>query len=266
MHIPDPEATALDQDRWLGERIRAEVKALLNQHEDLAHLQKAAAVKEKVMRMSHDIRNPLATIQAVCGSLILETEDAEQLQRLQTISNQVEQLSLLLAGAVNDQIDHEDVSTWVDLVYLSQSLVNLLQYQAQDGLEIHLHLSSALYCHLPQRALARSLYQLLYNAMEALDGYAQGEIHLELRKKDDQLQIDVMDNGPGLPEELLVNGLRTYAAVRQGCALGLSSVERFARSLEGRLELSNRDTGGACVSLLLPVDCRDKETTPTWME
>jgi nitrogen-specific signal transduction histidine kinase len=73
---------------------------LLHQQEDLAHLEKDAALMEKIMRMSHDIRNPLATIQAACGFLILEIKDAEQLERLQNIDKQVEQLTSLLAGAV----------------------------------------------------------------------------------------------------------------------------------------------------------------------
>jgi signal transduction histidine kinase len=107
--------------------------------------------------MSHEIRNPLTTIQAVCGSLILETEDSEQLHRLYMISKQVDQLSSLL----NTELDLDERSTTIDLGDLSGSLVNLLQYQAREDLKIHLYLPSDPHCMLSIRALSRSLYHLL---------------------------------------------------------------------------------------------------------
>lgn len=259
MNLPDPEASVPDHDGQLRERIRAEVKALLNQQRDLAHLEKTAMMQEKLMRVSHDIRNPLTTIQAVCSALILEMEDSEQIQRLQMISKLVDQLSAMLTGAVDQGRDHHDVMTLIDLTEMLHSMVNLLQYQSYGDIDIRLDLTPNLCCTLPPRAFSSSLYQLLYNALEATRHRHPGEVRVKCRNEADELQIHILDNGPGLPRELLETGLRAYASAHPGAALGLSSVERFASSLGGRLELKNHDTGGAWVSLLLPVECPECE-------
>jgi len=261
MNHPDPETAVLDQDTQLRERIRAEVKALLNQQKNLSHLEQNAAMQEKIRRMSHAIRNPLATIQAVCSSLILETEDSEQLERLQMINAQVDQLSELLTGAVDRVQDPEEHSD-IDLGELTRALVNLLQYQASTDLDIQLHLPRNLQCTLPVRALTRSLYQLLHNALEATQALSPAVVQLRCFSDDTHVEIHVLDNGPGFPATLLELGLRAYAAANPGSALGLCSVERFASGLGGRLELKNRDTGGAWVRLLLPATPKATDSSP----
>jgi hypothetical protein len=67
------------------------------------------------MRIAHDIRNPLAAIQAVCDTLILETDDPEQLHRLRLINRQVAQLATMLAGAVDATCDDDDAPEIIDL-------------------------------------------------------------------------------------------------------------------------------------------------------
>lgn len=260
MNIPDPQATARGQSE--PERIRTEMRVLLNQRAELAQLEKVAAVEEKTMRVAHDLRSPLAAIQAVCDTLILESEDPEQLHRLRLINRQVEQLASLLAGALDATGDHDDAPETIDLHGLAQSLVNLLQYQTRDDLLFDIHLDRDLNCRLPPRGLTRSLYHLLRNAAEASMGREDGRIHLHCRRQGPRLDISVIDNGTGLPRDLLRQGVRAYSAARHGTALGLCSVERFVNGLGGHLLLRNRNSGGACVTMRLPADCRIPVTLP----
>ena len=76
------------------------------------------------------------------------------------------------------------------------------------------------------------------------------------------LFIQVQDNGPGLPDELLEKGLRAYASAQPGRALSLCSVERFTRNLNGRLELSNLEAGGARAAITLPLDAHRMPGSP----
>jgi two-component system sensor histidine kinase PilS (NtrC family) len=253
MNTADPQATTRDLAQ--RERIRTEMRVLLNQRAELAQLEKNAAVKEKTMRVAHDIRNPLAAIQAVCETLILETEDPAQLHRLGLIHRQVDELASLLAGAVDATDDHDDAPETIDLQGLAQSLVNLLQHQTRDDILFDIRLHDDLNCRLPPRGLTRSLYHLLRNAAEASMGREDGRILLRSRRFGPRLDVSVIDNGTGLPVDLVRQGVRAYSAARRGTALGLCSVERFVTGLGGRLLLRNRDTGGACVTMRLPADC-----------
>ena len=66
-------------------------------------------------------------------------------------------------------------------------------------------------------------------------------------------RICVRDDGPGLPEALLENGIRPFFSTRlKGTGLGLTLVQRVVREAGGRVELSNRKPRGAEITLLLP--------------
>jgi signal transduction histidine kinase len=257
MNIPDPDKSVRAPDDTLHECIRTEVRALLSQSSDLAHLEKVAAVKEKTLRMVHEIRNPLATIQAICSSLLLETEDPEKRERLQLINSQVDRLASALSESVYGAKDPHGTPSFVDLGDLAASLVRLLQYQTDDDLVFRIEVEPSLRCWLPERALSRSLFALLRNATDAVTGQDGGQVHLACRQGDAHVEIEVTDNGPGLPPQLLKEGLRAYAAA--GSTLGLCSVERFVRSLDGRLLFAESETGGALVRMVLPVDCHVSE-------
>lgn len=257
MNIQTLDTMFCEQDFALRERIRTEVRELLSERETLADLEKEAAVRENTMRVAHDIRNPLATIGAVCGSLILETQDPEQRERLKLISNQVDQLALALNTAVDGSDSAGDPPVSLNVGDLARSLVNLMQHQTADEVVFHLFLEPDLACRLPELGLTRSLYQLVRNATEALSGRRGDQVLLDCRKDGRHLEIRVLDNGPGLPRELIEGGLRVFSSTRSGRALGLSSVDRFARVLGGHLEFSNRESGGAQVCLVLPVNCLD---------
>lgn len=190
----------------------SEFKALLNQREDLADLERAAAVKEKTLRVAHNIRNPLATIQTICASLLMEIEDVAHQERLRLITDQIEQMSSILSEAVNREDALDDRPTTVDIEELVCSLVNLLLYQNHDGISVQVEMEPGLTGCLPQGSLSVSIYQLLRNAAQALDGRDNGKIRLSCHTRASWLIVSVIDNGPGLPGELLEKGLRSYSS------------------------------------------------------
>lgn len=256
MSTPDPHTSVFCQEESTRARNRTDIRMLLRQRAELASLEKAAAVNEMTMRVAHEIRNPLAAIQAVCGTLTMETADPGQRHRLGMLSDQVDRLASGLAGAVDGAREPHDDSIPIDLADLAHSLVNLLGFQSREDLGFRVRLGPNLACRLPRRGLTRSIYHLLRNAAEGCAGRDSGEIVLDCRLDGPQLRIQVIDDGPGLPPDLLTEGLRAYAAARPGRALGLCSVERFVNGVGGRLLLANRDTGGAQITMVLPTDCR----------
>lgn len=254
MNVPGKESMSSGEEGAIQQRIRAEAHSLLSQLSTLAHLEKAAAVTEQTMHVAHDIRNPLATISAVCSTLILESDDPEQRERLTLVSEQVDRLAAALANAVNATLQTEDPPQPLDAGELIRSLVHLLQYQIVDDLVFHLRLEPDLRCRLPPRGLTRSIYHLMRNAVDAVNGAPSGEVLVDCRKTDSQLELRVDDNGPGLPEALLNGGVHGLRVARASPSLGLSTVDRFARGLGGTLTFARRDVGGAAVCLRLPLD------------
>lgn len=57
--------------------------------------------------------------------------------------------------------------------------------------------------HADEKLLSQVLINLLKNAMQALEGQADGKIRMEVDTEKNQLLIRVTDNGPGVPSDLI---------------------------------------------------------------
>jgi signal transduction histidine kinase len=66
--------------------------------------------------------------------------------------------------------------------------------------------------------------------------------------------LEVLDRGPGLPPGLADRLFEPYVSTkRRGSGLGLSLVRDIARQHGGTVTLEDREGGGACARLVLPL-------------
>ena len=64
------------------------------------------------------------------------------------------------------------------------------------------------------------------------------------------LKISVVDDGPGFPDDLIEHGIRPFVSRRDGgSGLGLSTVQRMAQAMGGKLEITNPEPQGARVTI-----------------
>jgi C4-dicarboxylate-specific signal transduction histidine kinase len=107
--------------------------------------------------------------------------------------------------------------------------------------------------------LFQVLFNLCMNAMQAQpDG---GKVSVRIRDELSQLSgescvaIEVEDEGPGVPTELLgkiTSPFFTTKAPGEGSGLGLAIVDGLVRDAGGRLEVENREEKGARFRVVLP--------------
>jgi two-component system, sensor histidine kinase RegB len=106
-------------------------------------------------------------------------------------------------------------------------------------------------CRLPVRVFAKSLSNLLDNA--AFSASSMHAIEIELSESTNQLFISVKDRGPGWPAELLESGARPHFTTRPGgTGLGLFNCQSLCEVMGGKLDLLDREGGGAIAKLALP--------------
>ena len=98
-----------------------------------------------------------------------------------------------------------------------------------------------------------ALQNLLTNAVNVSP--PGGEIRIRLEVSADWAEIQILDQGPGIPVEILPRLFERFysSGAANGAGLGLSIVQTVAQHLGGRIELGNRPEGGACARLGLPV-------------
>ena len=103
--------------------------------------------------------------------------------------------------------------------------------------------------------LRQVIHNLLQNAQDALADTAQPRIAITIGTERESVLLTVADNGCGFPEEVLRRAFEPYVTTKpKGTGLGLAIVKKIVEEHGGRIEAENRPTGGARVSVLLPVD------------
>ena len=236
----------------LEREIRHATHALLEQSHTLARSERLAAVGELAASAAHELRNPLAGIQAALVNMCGECKDPEIAQRLPLVSTEIKRLTTRLNDLLAYSKQQPETAKVVDISKLVAELLTLLKYQVNENIKLIYSIPPNLQTLLPETEFRQALLNLLLNSAQEL-GKQGGTISLYINKQVDSLKVEVSDTGHGFPQALLEQGARPFASYReQGTGLGLSMVLRFARSLGGQLSLKNDSQGHACATLTLP--------------
>lgn len=101
---------------------------------------------------------------------------------------------------------------------------------------------------------------IIINACDALGG--KGEILISAKMQNGHILVEISDNGPGIPKEILPHIFEiNFTTKNQGAAFGLGLGLAISRDIVeqagGVISAANKDGGGAVFSVLLPVrdDC-----------
>jgi nitrogen fixation/metabolism regulation signal transduction histidine kinase len=230
----------------------------------LIQAQRDAAWGEVARRLAHEIKNPLTPIQLSAERLRrkyldrMESADAEVLDRAtHTIVQQVETMKEMVK-AFSDYARTPQVQLLpVDINNVIGEVVEL--YRGDERTRFHTRLDPALP---PIEADAGRLRQLLHNliknATESRGEAGRAELEIATRCASDVqcrfVELQVQDNGPGIPEELLGRLFEPYVTTkRKGTGLGLAIVKKIVEEHGGILWAENSPEGGACIVIRLPV-------------
>lgn len=100
--------------------------------------------------------------------------------------------------------------------------------------------------------LSQVFLNLLKNSMQALEGQMEGKITVVVRQTD-QLEIDIEDNGPGIPVDVCGQIFIPFFTTKsEGTGIGLSLCRQIIRQHGGRLELKTNYPGKVVFGIYLP--------------
>ena len=238
----------------------------------LLRAQRDAAWGEVARRLAHEIKNPLTPIQLSAERMRrrflgqMNEKDAEVLERAtHTIVQQVEAMKRMVNAFSEYARAPAMELVSFDLNQLVSEVAEL--YRAQGGgvkfellLDAHLGLVEA-----DRGRVRQILNNLLTNALEALEGQADGSVVVETHRTaiggHPVLDLIVSDNGPGFQHEIIQQVFDPYVTSKpKGTGLGLAIVKKIVEEHGGRIEADNARAGGARVRILLPLDDAARET------
>ncbi len=237
----------------LEKEVRSATQALLEQHRSLANAERLAVVGETAAGVAHELRNPLAGISMSLGNLRREASDPDVAERLNVLILEIDRITRLLEQYLSSARHVPEPARRIDIGELVTSLLHLLQYQVPTHIRLESQVLERIKCTVPRDRVRQVLLNLVLNSVQAL-GETDGRVVIAASRNGDQVRMSVSDDGPGFPQEILERQIRAFASRRQsGTGLGLIMVRRFVEDLGGKLDLSNCEPHGACVTLAFPL-------------
>jgi two-component system OmpR family sensor kinase len=214
-----------------------------------------AAMRRFLADASHELRTPVAALQATAETLLREQParprrdqlEAELARGTQRLGRLVDDLLNLARLQANEPLRTEAV----DLTRVSETLVTETRARTPAHISV-VHPGPMVVIGDPD-ALTRALSNLLDNAVRA--GGDDGRILVELRRSSTHVRAAVSDSGPGVPaaerERIFEGFVRLNGSSNAGTGLGLAIVRAIARQHHGSVTCDECETG-AHFTLELP--------------
>src|SRR6266403_1243303 len=218
---------------------------------ELVSAQRTSAWADVARRIAHEIKNPLTPIQLSAerirrkfGRVITEDKAVFE-QCTETIVRQVDDIRRMVdefsrfARMPKPVIEGEDVADTVrQVVFLMRVGHPEIDIQAEIKQE-------PMRAQFDRRLISQALTNIIKNASEAIEAVPQeqlgkGRIDVIAAREGDDIVIDVIDNGIGLPKVSRARLLEPYVTTREkGTGLGLAIVGRVLEDHGGRIELKD---------------------------
>ena len=195
--------------------------------------------------VSHDLKSPLARMR-----IAVEAGEAKPQDLLRDIDRMTEMVNGYLAFARGEMPEIEQVT----------ELPSMLIRTARDAAptkEIITNFPDApAQFYARPMALARAFANIIENAAR----YAKTTIKITEHDSEDQVEIIIEDDGPGIPDNKKADAMRPFVRLDDargadtgGTGLGLSIAQTAIENHGGQIFLENSDLGGLRVRVVLPM-------------
>ncbi len=224
-------------------------------HEQLVQSEKMAALGAMIAEITHEIRNPLVSIGGFTRRLAKKLQNAEDKKYIDIILSEVGRLE----GIIHDNLSYiKEIApqmTEGDINAVLQDILTLYEDElAQRGIRTEKDLSRSL----PRQAfdgqqMKQAVINILKNAMEAMENGGTLTLRTYDVPETGETAIEISDTGPGISAKAMHNIFNPYYTTKpRGTGLGLPITNRIVKAHKGRIEMRNKEGGGAAFTIKLP--------------
>ncbi|AGC44810.1 sensor histidine kinase [Myxococcus stipitatus DSM 14675] len=250
------ELELLERERML-ERSGRELK---DSREQVARMEKLAAVGKLTATVSHELRNPLAaarTANAAVVRRLRQVEGAREDARLQRFLDIVERELAVCASLTSEMLEFVRERPLVlracPLHGLVEEAVDVVP--RREGVRVENRVPAGLEPPWVDRELLRQvLINLVQNAAESMPPGREGVVAVSAELSGGRaFHIRVTDNGGGIPAQVLDHIFEPLFTTKEhGTGLGLTVVASTVRQHGGTLRVESREGEGSVFTICLP--------------
>ena len=197
--------------------------------------------------ISHDLRTPITRLQLRAEYL----QGTPQYEKAVADLQEMEQMIASILSFARDYVRSEAMERF-DLNALLESLCN---DRMDMGHAVRYH---STFSRMPYFGRIGALKRAFSNLIENAVKYGE-KTDVSLQRQEEKLQIKIVDEGPGIPEEQLEKVFEPFYRVdparspeKSGTGLGLAVARDIIRTHGGEITLFNREPNGLIVLVSLP--------------
>ncbi|RKY47320.1 MAG: hypothetical protein DRP86_07855, partial [Candidatus Neomarinimicrobiota bacterium] len=218
-----------------------------------------------VSSVSHELRTPLTSIMGFSNTILRKEKMPEDIKKefIEIIYNESKRLARLIEDVLSISKIESGKITFemkpMNLDEVIQDAVTIYRTQAEDK---QIDLTYEKDENLPEilgdrDALSQVIVNLISNALKFTP--SKGNIDIRLKHKDNQIVLDVEDNGMGIPKNEQDKIFQKFYRIHrpgkqmQGTGLGLSIVKEIVEKHKGKIEIFSEENQGSLFRISLPV-------------
>ncbi len=253
------EITAVPMDGEAGSR-----RGLVLEMSDVSELRRLEAVRRDfVSNVSHELKTPLTAMRGYTEAILEDSEMPVDMQRtfLEKANKNTERLVAIISDLLSlSRLESDESALAFEALEISalarEALDDLHDFAESRQMTLTLEvLENEPEVKADDQAVRMAISNLVSNAIRySPEG---GEVRVVLRADGDELRLDVIDQGQGIPlherERVFERFYRLDKARSRklgGTGLGLAIVRHVMSSHGGRVELESEVGKGSCFSLV----------------
>ncbi len=213
-------------------------------------INQAQANKELIRNLAHEIKNPLGGIRGAAQLLQMEVESKDLIEYTQVIIHEADRLQVLVDRLLAPHRRPHVVGD-VNIHEVCERVRSPILAEFPKGLTVVRDYDTSIPEFRGDREqLIQAVLNIVHNAAQALaDRIAEGEGQIVLRSRINRqitfgkqryrlaLELHVVDNGPGIPEEIKDRLFFPLVSGRDGgSGLGLNLAQTFVQQHHGLIE------------------------------
>ncbi len=243
------------------ERMSRDRDTIAKNSNDLMRLNKdiGAVIAERTraeiaLRIAHEVRNPVAIIGGMVRRLIGgSAAESAEIRKLKHILDQTRKLEDLVNRFQSVRPESKKIFSPIDLNPMVEEATETVQTEA-DAKEVMLLLDrsqGSLFFHGNSSLIKMAVIHILRNGIEAC---RKGDmIHIMTDVGPHGVFVQIQDNGPGIPEDVLDQVYEPTFRIRgQTTGLGIPYVKQIINEHMGTITIKSKMGKGTTVDIVLP--------------
>ncbi len=227
-------------------------KILKEQEQRIKAVEKLSSLGIMASGIAHEVNNPLATISLATQHLskcINEKDESSLrnatflLNKIQKNITRIENLIKALKIFSRQESKHNLQPYRLDKIIEDAIEQIKIRLESQNIKFIYENPHNDLYIEAIPPLLSQVFTNILINSADAVEETSNPEISLKISVKDNNIYVEIEDNGHGIPIEIrdkILDPFFTTKAVGKGTGLGLSLSKSIMDIHGGTLELDNK--------------------------